>query len=168
MNGLFEGKNALRTTQYAVCLPNRFICDRSAALLPAWSQPISSIVLVLQRSQCSLLERTADTERVKDELRQRFFEQSVAIERWLTELGYLTELFDPLTGLPTRSTAGQMRLDDVALIHSLLGYPVLNCGGCSVLLHPIWGDAVYPSSVFTSAPLRTLNQLVSRIALAES
>jgi hypothetical protein len=34
----------------------------------------------------------------------------------------------------------------------LLGYSVMNAGCCKVLLHPQWGSAVYPASIFTKAP----------------
>jgi hypothetical protein len=29
----------------------------------------------------------------------------------------------------------------------------MNAGMCRVLLHPLWGSAVYPASCFTTAPI---------------
>lgn len=151
MFDLIEEKSSLQPTQYVICSPNKFIRDRSTDLLPTWSQSVESVVLVLQKCPCSLLSHTVDTERVKGILRQCFLKFGVDIVQAMAELNCLAEVFDPSTGAPTQAKFGRTKLDDVALVHSLLSYPVLNWGGCLVLLHPIWKDAVYPSTILTSA-----------------
>ena len=34
----------------------------------------------------------------------------------------------------------------------LLEYSVQNAGCCKILLHPSWSSAVYPATIFTTAP----------------
>lgn len=47
--------------------------------------------------------------------------------------------------------------DSILLINShgltsILHFSVMNAGCCKVLLHPLWGSAVYPATLFTTAP----------------
>jgi len=49
---------------------------------------------------------------------------------------------------------------EVDSAQQLLGYSVQNCGCCKVLLHPQWGSAVYPASMFTNAPLEVVKSLL--------
>jgi hypothetical protein len=35
---------------------------------------------------------------------------------------------------------------------------VMNAGMCRVLLHPLWGSAVYPASCFTTAPIDVVSR----------
>ncbi len=66
-------------------------------------------------------------------------------------MGHLAEVFDPRTGSPLFSQPGSLRLDDVAVVRSCLGYATCDRYGCSVILHPVWGSAVYPSTLLSSA-----------------
>ncbi|GIL74693.1 hypothetical protein Vretimale_2326 [Volvox reticuliferus] len=45
---------------------------------------------------------------------------------------------------------------EVPALSILMGYQTANAGCCKVLLHPVWGSAVYPASLFTEAPQDTL------------
>jgi hypothetical protein len=160
MVDLIEGRSLFQPTQYVICLPNQFICDHTVDLLPDWSQPVGSVILVLQRCSCSLLNNTPEAKKVKNRLRQRFLVFGATVARSMTKLDYLTEIFDPASGAPTRSRSGVLRVDDVALVHSLLSYAVIDHDGCSVLLHPLWNDAVYPSTIITSASPITLTSVI--------
>lgn len=121
------------------------------------------MLIVIQSAQAELVERTTENERYKSELRDRFltFGYQVALE--LQKLGYLADLFDPRTGLPMMSPAGQRRLDDVAVVQSVLGYQTSDRGGCCVLEHPTLGAAVYPSTLVSSASPAVLELVVDQI-----
>lgn len=137
--------------QWSVHPPSSFIdkhCDR---LLPGWSAPVQSVAILLQRCPIALLERTPATEWHKDDLRQQFLALGNAIVLRLRQMGQAAELFDPKTGLPMSSLPGQLRLDDVAVVRSHLGYGSMPCGDCAIVLHPEWGEAVYPSTLVSSA-----------------
>ena len=150
-----------RTMQYSVHRPSPFISNHLDSLLPEWSRPVASVMIVLQRCDCDLLERTARTEAQKQQLRRQFLRFGRGVARRLQYLGHLADLFDPCTGLPLLSQPGQLWLDDVAVVRACLGYQSTNSCGCSVLIHPVWGNAVYPSTLVSSAA-PDLVELVAR------
>jgi hypothetical protein len=153
----------LGTIQYSVHPPTLYVAAHVNQLLPAWSMPIRSVLIVLQQSKQCLLVRTEATERDKDLMRQRFLDMSTPVALNLIAAGYMAEVFDPRTGLPTLSTAGSIGLDDVAIAQTALGYPVTNYETCPALIHPIWGNAVYPSTLLSSAPIHVLADIADRV-----
>lgn len=138
--------------QYSVHLPTPFIQRHFDQLLPDWSCRVGSVLITIQRPTCNLIERTYATELEKNLLRETFLQWGQAIAAQLHHLGHLAEPFDPKTGRPCFSQPGQLWLDDVAVAHACLGYPTTQIEGCSVILHPEWGSAVYPSIILASAP----------------
>lgn len=137
--------------QYSVHAPSQFICKHLGGLLPDWSSPAASVLVVLQPCPSPLLTRTPTTEDQKRKLRQRFLQFGYRVAAQLQQLGHLADVFDPRTGLPLLSQPGSLRLDDVAVVQAVLGYEALHSHGCSVILHPVWGDSVYPSTLLSSA-----------------
>jgi hypothetical protein len=51
-------------------------------------------------------------------------------------------------------------------VEVLLRYRCLSAGMCKILLHPVWGAAVYPASLFTDAPYEAVRAALD--AFAES
>ncbi|HTL90611.1 MAG TPA: methylmalonic aciduria and homocystinuria type D protein [Leptolyngbya sp.] len=137
--------------QYSVHPPSHYICQHSEKLLPGWSAPIRSIVVILQPADRELTERCLATELQKQALRSQFIEFGLKVVELLRQLGHLAELFDPKTGFPILSEAGSLRLDDVAVVRSTLGYAIVPVGNCCTIVHPTWGSAVYPSILMSSA-----------------
>jgi len=45
-------------------------------------------------------------------------------------------------------------------MQALLKYHTQCCGPCKILLHPKWGSHVYPASLFTTAPLDVVVQVI--------
>jgi hypothetical protein len=136
--------------QFSIHLPSEFLRQHWRMLLPEWSRPIASVLIVLQRCDCDLWERSPTTEQQKAHLRQRFLTLVFALSRQLAVIGHLTDGFDPRSGLPIFSQAG-LQLDDVAVIQACLDYPIAHSHGCAVILHPLWGSAVYPATIVSSA-----------------
>lgn len=147
----------------SVHAPNAYICKYGAQLLPGWSEPVASVLVVLQSCQQPFLERTPATEQKKAWLRDQFlaFGSQVALE--LQSRGYQADLFDPRTGLPLMSPPGDKHLDDVALVQAVLGYETSDRNGCSLVLHPTLGAAVYPSTLVSSAPPSVLESVVNDV-----
>ena len=54
---------------------------------------------------------------------------------------------------------------EVDALVTLLNYQTTNSGCCKVVLHPTWGSAVYPASIFTKAPAE---ELAAAVAAAEA
>uniref|UniRef100_A0A832M2P8 Methylmalonic aciduria and homocystinuria type D protein n=1 Tax=Oscillatoriales cyanobacterium SpSt-402 TaxID=2282168 RepID=A0A832M2P8_9CYAN len=149
--------------QYSVHPPTPFLNRHRHNLLPEWSCGISSVLIVIQYAGCALVERTERTEARKNQLRQNFLELADAIAIRLHCLGYLVDMFDPKTGFPISSKPGVIKLDDVAVVHSCLGYSVMQVEGCSILLHPNWGTAIYPSVILSSATPEVVTQVASSV-----
>ncbi len=137
--------------QYSIHAPNPFICKNLSRLLPDWSSPVRSVLVVLQPFPVELAQFTPETDAQKQKLRQRFLDFGLTIVHALRRAGHLADLFDPRTGHPLLSQAGTLRLDDVAVVRSTLGYSTTQFGNCCVILHPQWGNAVYPSILISSA-----------------
>lgn len=149
--------------QYSVHSPSPFICTHTDRLLPTWSRPVSSVLVILQPSSCTLCEKSPRAEQQKQRLRQKFLQFGYQIAHQLQQRGYLVDAFDPRTGFPLLSQPGQLRLDDVAVAHACLGYPTTDSDGCSVILHPAWGSAVYPSILMSSASIEMLESVVEDV-----
>jgi hypothetical protein len=137
--------------QYSVHPPSAFICQHSEKLLPDWSDPIRSIVVVLQPADRELTECCPETDHQKQILRSQFLSFGLKVTEILRQQGHFADLFDPKTGLPILSESGSLRLDDVAVVRSTLGYATKAIGNCFTLIHPHWGSAVYPSILMSSA-----------------
>lgn len=146
--------------QYSIHPPSDFIRNHSSHLLPDWSLPVASVLVVLQPARCSLLPLTIETKQEKDELRDRFLQWGTPLVCTLQAQGHLADLFDPRTGLPFLSQPGSLQLDDVAVVRYCLGYTSETQGGCSIILHPTWQSAVYPSVLVCSVTPGLLNRMV--------
>ncbi|MBW4469636.1 MAG: methylmalonic aciduria and homocystinuria type D protein [Stenomitos rutilans HA7619-LM2] len=147
-------------TQYSIHPPSQFVCNQRNKLLPDWLFPVRSMLIVLQPCECDLHERSLLAERQKRKLRRQFLKFGYAIVAQIKHRGYAAALFDPRTGLPLLTRPGALRLDDVAVVQAALGYQVANSHGCSMILHPIWGRAVYPSTLVSSAEPAVVEQIL--------
>ena len=149
--------------QYSVHSPPEFIRTNLGQLLPSWSLPVLSVLVVLQLCQIPLFDRTVETELSKNQLRQQFIEFGDNIVLKLRTMGHLADIFDPRTGQPLSSPPGQLRLSDVKVVHSTLGYCINDTGPCSMVVHPIWGTSVYPSTLVSSAPPQVMDDVVGSL-----
>lgn len=152
-----------REIEIAIASPHQFVIEHQQQLLPDWKKAISYIVLLLQRSSVSF--KDAEAEREKHRLRAKFIYFGRALIFALQEQGYQGDLFDPRTGYPLFSRQG-ISLDDNAVAKALLNYPVVSYRQCSLLIHPAWGDRVYPSTIVTSAPQNIIVQTIGQISAA--
>lgn len=151
--------------QYSVHAPSDFIQTHLDQLLPGWTAPVLSVLVILQACQLALLQKTPETESLKLELRHQFLDVGFPIAHQLQQQGYWADLFDPETGWPLISPPGFLRLDDVAVVHSSLGYPLIARGGCALIEHPEWGNAVYPSILVSSAPPEVFAAVIEEIPI---
>lgn len=137
--------------EYSVHIPSEFINTNVCQLLPDWLVPVLSVIIVLQHCPVLLVEKTTETEFHKQQLRAQFVQFGRHIVLSLQHKGYRAEIFDPRTGYPILSQPGPLRLDDVAIVQTSLGYPLIKAGGCRIIEHPTWGNAVFPSVLLSSA-----------------
>ncbi len=142
---------SIRDRQLSIHAPSVFLQKHWQKFLPDWTEPVRSVILLLQRSAVPLCDRTLKTELCKKKCRQHFLKQGSLWRHLLTTQGYEAEVFDPRSGAPLYSQPGVLILDDVALVHALLNYPVIEQGHCRVLRHPDWSTGVFPSTILCSA-----------------
>lgn len=147
-----------------VCLarPHQFVIDNQRKLLPNWDRPVTYIIILLRQSRFSLKQLSSDVAQEKDNLRTKFIRFGCDLIFSLQDHNYQSDLFDPRTGYPLLTRQGEITLDDNAVVEAVLGYPLTSYQNCSLLTHPIWENAVYPSTVVTSAPLEILTPIINR------
>mmetsp|Transcript_71081 Transcript_71081/g.139622 ORF Transcript_71081/g.139622 Transcript_71081/m.139622 type:complete len:200 (+) Transcript_71081:17-616(+) len=128
-------------------------------------QPLENLVVIntMQHARLDLVRIGDDVEAEKDRLILSFFDMARYIRDELAnKRSYWVDYIDPCSGLPVCSE-GQNMFNEVDCAQTLLGYSVQNAGCCKIILHPQWGSAVYPASIFTTAPvdavLAALNKL---------
>ncbi|MGK7890115.1 MAG: methylmalonic aciduria and homocystinuria type D protein [Leptolyngbyaceae cyanobacterium] len=135
----------------AVCPPSGFIQQHWRRLLPHWSTPVLSVLIVVQRSPLPLDDYTLAAERSKQQLRDRTIHLLQPLIHQLHQAQHQAVLFDPQTGFPYQSSVQGIPLNDVAVIYDVLDYDLKPCGDCYCLVHPCWGSQVYPAVVACSA-----------------
>ncbi|GFR40709.1 hypothetical protein Agub_g1315 [Astrephomene gubernaculifera] len=126
------------------------------------------IVPTCQRSTVDLVKTGENVENEKDRLLERFMAWAKTVCDQLTSAGHWADYIDPCSGLPMVHTDLNTVYPEVAALSILLGYQTANAGCCKVLLHPDWGSAVYPASLFTEAPQEALLAAIETANAAQS
>ena len=117
--------------------------------------PLDARVLCVPTSQQASLQLVnwgEDAAVEKDRCLEVFIAFGAALRDALTARGHWCDYIDPCSGLPTHTKDCPSVYDEVSGHQCLLGYTVSQAGGCKVLLHPQWGTACYPATIFTTAP----------------
>lgn len=152
-----------QAVQITIHQPSPFINQNLERVLPDWKKPVLWVVVVLQQSQYELVETTPYVEREKQHLREKFMRFGCDVAFDLRDRGFLADLIDPRTGYPLLSRPGEIPHDDTAVVKALLGFPVIH-NSCCVLQHPLWGMAVYPSILMSSASPTIIKPVLKKVA----
>lgn len=97
----------------------------------------------------------------KDFCLERFMEFAKRVTDALAADGHWADYIDPCSGLSMVHKDSQSIYGEVDALVTLLNYQTTNSGCCKVVLHPQWGSAVYPASLFTKAPVEALRAAVA-------
>ncbi len=151
-----------REIQLYINHPSQFIKQNQQNLLPTWTVSIKSTIIVLQKSNFSLENSNHEIEKEKDYLRERFFRLGCNLVFTLRDSQYQSDLFDPRNGYPLLSRPGNITLNDTALVQDSLGFNVVK-QRCSLLIHPQWGTAIYPSTIVTSASSEIIQPMLQNL-----
>ena len=157
----YHTRSALEV-QICIALPHQFVLDRQHQLLPDWNIAVSYLILVLQRTLLPLDTSSDRVTREKNRLRVEFIDFGCSLILALQKQGYQSDLFDPRTGYPLLTSRGII-FDDNAVVQAILNYPAISYQHCSLLIHPVWGNNVYPSTIVTSAPLKVVDSCLEQI-----
>eukprot|EP01062_Namystynia_karyoxenos_P075320 TRINITY_DN72570_c0_g1_i1.p1 TRINITY_DN72570_c0_g1~~TRINITY_DN72570_c0_g1_i1.p1 ORF type:complete len:232 (+),score=68.83 TRINITY_DN72570_c0_g1_i1:103-696(+) len=149
--------------QYSVHGCSRPMMDDMRTTLPA--VPAASlrelrIIPTFQPTQCPVLEFTAEAAAEKDRLLCQFLGFAREFVRAVEAEGHWADFCDPVTGMP--SERGAQPYSEAAGAEALLPYPLVHvgtgAGGCRMVEHPRWGLAVYPATLFATAPLEVVQR----------
>ena len=141
-----------REREYSIHPPSPFIAKSWRLLLPHWHTPVLSVLVLLQRSPVTLSQSSLQAESIKQSLRDRAIQLLVPLVEQLRTHKYNATLFDPRTGLPYCAGPSGIPLNDVAVVHAVLGYACHQYGQCQCIIHPSWGSRVYPTIMLSSTP----------------
>ena len=140
----------------------RLVASEIQQVLPGVETPTGMIaILTAQKSKYELVEWGDEVAKEKDELLERFVAWASVVRQHLMDQGYWCDYIDPCSGLPA-NTDGNQLYGEVDGFQALLGYRTQNANCCKILLHPKWGSAVYPASMFTNAPKEIVVDIVSK------
>eukprot|EP00467_Chlorarachnion_reptans_P014107 CAMPEP_0114518106 /NCGR_PEP_ID=MMETSP0109-20121206/18262_1 /TAXON_ID=29199 /ORGANISM="Chlorarachnion reptans, Strain CCCM449" /LENGTH=208 /DNA_ID=CAMNT_0001698695 /DNA_START=160 /DNA_END=786 /DNA_ORIENTATION=- len=113
-----------------------------------------------QHCSCDMLEFTDPAEKEKDKLLKSFYAWCQNLCARLIEDGYWADYIDPCSGKPVLGEAGSSTYNEVEGMQLLLRYRYQQVGMCKVILHPKWGQRIYPASMFTNAPLDIISKAI--------
>jgi hypothetical protein len=108
-------------------------------------------IATMQNARHDLVQVGDDIETEKDRLLETFMAFSKDLCERLIAKGHFADYIDPCSGLAMITKDANKVFSEVDSAQQLLGYSVMNAGCCKVLLHPSWGSAVYPATIFTNA-----------------
>ena len=158
---------AAREIQIYIGRPSQFMIDNQRQLLPTWDVSIGCAIIVLQKSRLPLTNLNPDITQEKNYLRAKFLRFGYDLIFQLRDCNYLSDLFDPRSGYPLITSKRSLTLNDNALVNALLGFTVTKYKNCSLLTHPQWQTAVYPSTIVSTASLEILESMVLKTAIVK-
>ena len=115
----------------------------------------------MQRTKIDLVRTGEGVDNEKDFCLERFISFARRVTDRLIAVGHWADYIDPCSGLSMVHKDSQSIYGEVDALVTLLNYQTTNSGCCKVVLHPQWGSAVYPASLFTKAPLDALRAAVA-------
>lgn len=118
------------------------------------------IVPTCQQADYDLVRTGEKIDTEKDRLLERFMEWSQCVCGKLQAQGCWCDYIDPCSGLPMIQQGTNNVYPEVEGLSILLGFKTQNAGCCKIVLHPRWGSAVYPATLFAKAPLQLLLEAI--------
>jgi hypothetical protein len=82
--------------------------------------------------------------------------------------GHWADAIDPCSRRPVATRDASKDYTEVDSMACFLGYKTVlaNTGNCKILVHPKWGSAVYPGTIFTLAPQNVIQNLLKLYPLS--
>lgn len=123
------------------------------------------IIPTRQRANVELVHMGERVENEKDRLLENFMAFAKEVCNYLEARGHWADYIDPCSGLPMIHRDTSAVYGEVEALCTLLGYRTQNAGCCKVLLHPRWGSAVYPASLFVKAPIASVVEAINAVEI---
>jgi hypothetical protein len=142
---------------------SKFVSRELEYIFPGVSMENMIAVITMQHTQNELVKWGDEVDAEKDYCLEEFMEFAKDLCTKISALGYWADYIDPCSGLAMMTPDANKPYNEVSGAEYMLGYKCQNAGCCKILLHPRWGSAVYPASLFTSAPREVLLPLLPEI-----
>ncbi|KAI9207460.1 uncharacterized protein BJ171DRAFT_578579 [Polychytrium aggregatum] len=153
------------TMQVSVHTPGRHLKKELALVFPELknSKHLDQLLVIptFQLSRHDLVAVTPETNLERNILLDYIYIFGQKFRDNIAALGYWADMTDPASGYPIYSDRGAALYPDVDGAIRLLKYQTILAGCCKVLRHPKWGTKNYPATLFTTAPLPVVEQVLS-------
>jgi hypothetical protein len=129
--------------------------DEDEAADPTAASDLDLLAICLnQHARCDLNAMGDAVTAEQERLLNHFFRVSMEIIERIKACGHWADAIDPCSGLPVATRDASKVYSEVDGMACFLGYKTVlaSSGNCKILLHPEWGSAVYPGTIFTLAP----------------
>lgn len=114
----------------------------------------------IQKSRLDIVRMGVEIEEEKDRCLEKFMEFAERFIGLLRDEGHWADFIDPCSGLPMKTPDSNQSYSEVAGFEHFLSFQTQNAGCCKVLLHPRWGSACYPATIFTTAPYEAVRKAI--------
>lgn len=153
--------------EYSVHVPSKLLKRDVATVFPDAAITLATPLIIIptfQKSTVSLLEYGDEQAKEKDRLLLRFFEWCERVCHQVSVLypSAWIDATDPASGMAWRGASSSC-YSDVDGVIGLLHYDTIESGGCRILSHPRWNYAVYPTTLFTTAPPSVILQALTAV-----
>lgn len=110
-------------------------------------------------------EAEAEKARRRDDAVRLFYSVDKYLPRNYTAIGFNPESGTPVIG----GQRGSLTHNDVRQASDLVNYQIFEGKGesCDRLIHPEWGEHVYPATLFSDAPVQVLQRVFEEAAKKE-
>jgi len=152
--------------EYSIhCPPAHFQRDLSFVFPALTKADLKSLLVIptIQKCHNDMVSWGAVVDKERDAKLEIFVSWGKAVAGKLREMGFWADVMDPASGFPIFSDRGNAMYPDVQGTQALLRYDVQNTGCCNVLLHPLWGSKIYPSTMFTTAGVEVAIKAVAMV-----
>jgi hypothetical protein len=133
--------------------------DEDEAVDPTAASDLDLLAICLnQHARCDLNAVGDAVTAEQERLLNHCFRVSMEIIERIKACGHWADAIDPCSGLPVATRDASKVYSEV----DGLGYKTVlaSSGNCKILLHPEWGSAVYPGTIFTLAPRNVIQNLL--------
>lgn len=136
------------------------------------SDPTTPILLAIPTNQMAKHDLVAMGDHIeaeKDRLLNVFLKFARDLSQKIKSKGHWADYIDPCSGLPMLATHNHNKVySEVDGMEVLLNFRSYNAGFCKILLHPKWGSAVYPATIFAYAPWGMVKELLDQYSTTSS
>ncbi len=135
-------------------------------LLPDWQENPQTIIFFFFQSKYALDGSNLQKEQIeKDRLLAKFNHIGNQFYHLSKKEGILTEVICPKSGYPQYSTKGKQIFSIQHLISRYLPDFTIKSKMCG-LIHPIWGQAVYPCIILSNGELMEVELIVKNLTFS--